>query len=63
MSDIVQAINGHPNGITLTKLFELFRHRIDTPGNLSKKEWVALVRQHGSYDAPSKLLRPKPKTT
>ncbi|KAH8889641.1 Rap30/74 interaction domain-containing protein [Thozetella sp. PMI_491] len=58
-AEIVQAINAQ-NGISLTKLFEMFKHRIDTPGNLSKKEWVALVRQNGVY-GPDKLLRPKPK--
>ena len=61
MSEIIQAINAQ-NGISLTRLLEMFKHRVDTPGNLTKKEWIALVRQNGVYGA-DKLLRPKPKTS
>ena len=61
VSEIIQAINAQ-NGISLTRLLEMFKHRVDTPGNLTKKEWIALVRQNGVY-GQDKLLRPKPKTT
>lgn len=45
-------------GITLANLMKLFHQRIGKPGNITKSEWIQMVKAHAVYGA-DKLLRPK----
>ncbi|KAG7287976.1 hypothetical protein NEMBOFW57_007496 [Staphylotrichum longicolle] len=46
-------------GITLSNLMKVFQRRINKPGNITKSEWIQMVKAHAVY-GPDKLLRPKP---
>ncbi|KAK0619831.1 hypothetical protein B0T14DRAFT_519981 [Immersiella caudata] len=58
-SEIIQALNAHPNGITLGDLLRKFLGRIDRPGMMTKQEWIQLVKQNSTFSAADRLLRPK----
>ncbi|KAL2261854.1 hypothetical protein VTK26DRAFT_3146 [Humicola hyalothermophila] len=58
--EIVEALAPHAQeGISLGNLIRKFHNRINKPGNITKEEWVAMVKSHAVY-GPDKLLRPKP---
>ncbi|KAK0643532.1 hypothetical protein B0T16DRAFT_459669 [Cercophora newfieldiana] len=59
-AEIIQAIDAHPNGITLGDLLRKFVSRIDRPGMMNKGEWIQLVKQNSVFNATDRLLRPKP---
>lgn len=46
-------------GITLSNLMKVFQRRINKPGNITKSEWIQMVKAHAVY-GQDKLLRPKP---
>ncbi|KAK4126286.1 Rap30/74 interaction domain-containing protein [Parathielavia appendiculata] len=46
-------------GISLSNLMKMFQKRIGKPGNITKSEWIQMVKAHAVYGA-DKLLRPKP---
>lgn len=39
-------------------LLRKFHNRINKPGNITKAEWISMVKSHAVYGA-DKLLRPK----
>jgi transcription initiation factor TFIIF subunit alpha len=45
-------------GISLSNLMKMFQKRIGKPGNITKSEWIQMVKAHAVY-GPDKLLRPK----
>jgi len=57
-SEIVEAVNAHPEGITLGALMRKFITRIDRPGSTTKSEWIQMVRQNANF-GNDRLLRPK----
>ncbi|KAK4231272.1 putative transcription initiation factor IIF subunit alpha [Podospora fimiseda] len=57
-ADVVATLARYPAGISLGNLIRLFSGRVDTPGHLSKKEWISLVKANALF-GPDKLLRPK----
>jgi len=59
-AEIIQMINTHPEGIKLGEMLRKFLGRVDTPGNITKSEWIAIVKANSVYSQADKLLRPKP---
>ncbi|KAK3940659.1 hypothetical protein QBC46DRAFT_384714 [Diplogelasinospora grovesii] len=50
------------DGITLGNLMRKFNGRVDAAGNVTKGEWIQMVRQVANM-SPDKLMRPKPGVT
>ncbi len=46
-------------GISLSNLMRVFQKRINKPGNITKSEWIQMVKAHAVYHNTDKLLRPK----
>ncbi|KAK4236371.1 hypothetical protein C8A03DRAFT_16981 [Achaetomium macrosporum] len=46
-------------GISLGALLRKFQKRMNGPGNITKTEWIQMVKANAIY-GPDKLLRPKP---
>jgi transcription initiation factor TFIIF subunit alpha len=46
-------------GISLGALLRKFQRRMNGPGNITKTEWIQMVKANAVY-GPDKLLRPKP---
>ncbi len=47
-------------GISLSNLLRMFQKRINKPGNVTKSEWLQMVKAHAVFGPVDKLLRPKP---
>ncbi|KAI1340263.1 Rap30/74 interaction domain-containing protein [Xylariaceae sp. FL0016] len=57
VQEVIDAMPPLPNGITVGLLTKKFSDRIDKPGCISKKEWLALVKENATFSHQDKLLR------
>ncbi len=58
VSEIVQVISEHKDGISLANMLRKFADRVNKPGGTTRADFFLMVRTNAEYGA-DKLLRPK----
>ncbi|KAI8961386.1 Rap30/74 interaction domain-containing protein [Daldinia sp. FL1419] len=57
--EIVDSLPPLPEGITIGALMQKFKHRLDKPGYMERKDWLKLVKENVCFDSREKLVRRK----